>query len=40
MSIKFDKGMQTREAVVGADYLDKVKENMSKFDKNVQNLIT
>ena len=40
MSIKFEKGMKTREAVLGSDYLDKVKENISKFDKNFQKLIT
>ena len=40
MSIKFDKGMKTREAVLGSGYLDKVKENISKFDKNFQELIT
>ena len=40
MSIKFEKGMKTREAVLGSGYLDKVKENISKFDKNFQKLIT
>ena len=38
MSMKFEKGMKTREAVLGSGYLDKVKENISKFDKNFKNL--
>ena len=39
MSIKFEKGMKTREAVLGSDYLDKVKENISNLIKIFKNLL-
>ena len=35
MSIKFEKGMKTREAVLGSGYLDKVKEKIIELDCNL-----
>ena len=40
MNTKFKKGMKTRKAVLGANYLNAVKKNITKFDKKFQQFIT
>ena len=40
MNTKFKKGMRTRKAVLGANYLNAVKKNITKFDKKFQQFIT
>ena len=32
MNTKFKKGMKTRKAILGANYLNSVKKNITKFD--------
>ena len=40
MNTKFKKGMKTRKAVLGINYLNAVKNNITKFDKKFQQFIT
>ena len=40
MNTKFKKGMKTRKAVLGANYVNGVKKNITKFDKKFQKFIT
>ena len=40
MNTKFKKGMKTRKAVLGTNYLNAVKNNKTKFDKKFQQFIT